>query len=426
MFRHLGLFCDLGLDDYLCDLLSLDWMSNLSLATFFSPSFLILFLYCCLLQYQIIQLSHHLPPPISIATHQTAVPDTAFFPTTTTTTNTAASSPPGTPPPPPPPPPPPITTTLRAHPPWPSYSSSHPLERSRGIREEVFRHRSPPPLIPPKISHEEEQRIHRDIYGGKYDPVHLGGFTARDNDTISTNLWNFLISEFAVKSMIDVGCGKGFSSKFFYDHGVKVLCVEGSRDAVQQSLLPMKTIIQHDYSLGPWWPEETYDLVWSTEFVEHVGRQYMANYLATFHKAAIIMITSSGWGGWHHVEVHAPWWWRARMLKEGFLFSPELTERIHKEVDDEGSVLGITAQHLGGMQVFINPFVASLPQHRHLIGGHGCYNGVIDNQDGGKACDEVKDVLPKEYQSLIHCKKEENKLDMLWSCQKNPTASGVY
>ena len=65
-------------------------------------------------------------------------------------------------------------------------------------------------------------------------------------------------------------------------------------------------MIEHDFTRGPWWPAETYDAAWSVEFLEHVGRQYMENYLSIFHKCALIFVTASGWGGWHHVEIHGP------------------------------------------------------------------------------------------------------------------------
>ncbi len=83
----------------------------------------------------------------------------------------------------------------------------------------------------------------------------------------------------------------GFSAKWFKDNGAKVLCVEGSHDAIQQSLLPKDDIVHHDYAKGPWWPEETYDIAYSTEFLEHVGRQYMLNYIPTMKRAAIVVVT---------------------------------------------------------------------------------------------------------------------------------------
>lgn len=82
---------------------------------------------------------------------------------------------------------------------------------------------------------------------------------------------------------------------------------------------------------------------------------------------------------------------------------------------------------MGGLKVFINPAVASLPQHRHLIGGHGCYNEVIDNLDGGVPCTGA-DELPLQFQSLLNCNKHftgENWSVSEWACKPNPSFAKV-
>ncbi len=75
---------------------------------------------------------------------------------------------------------------------------------------------------------------------------------------------------FGVKSIIDVGCGRGVSTSWFHLQGVKAQCVEGSTDAFKQNIL-VKLVsedkensssvddyfVQHDFSKGPWWPEST-------------------------------------------------------------------------------------------------------------------------------------------------------------------------
>ena len=69
-------------------------------------------------------------------------------------------------------------------------------------------------------------------------------------------------------------------------HGLDfVQCVEGSHDAVSQSIIPNseKHVVEHDFSRGPWWPAKTYDAAWSVEFLEHVGRQYHFNYITAFY-----------------------------------------------------------------------------------------------------------------------------------------------
>jgi cyclopropane fatty-acyl-phospholipid synthase-like methyltransferase len=111
-----------------------------------------------------------------------------------------------------------------------------------------------------------------------------------------------------------------------------VLCAEGSHDAVLNSMLPdvENQVVEHDFSRGAWWPERTYDAVWAVEFLEHVGVQYHYNYITTFRKAALIFVTSSRWGGWHHVEVHHDDWWIQKYKSYGFLYDAELTEKIRQ------------------------------------------------------------------------------------------------
>lgn len=151
-----------------------------------------------------------------------------------------------------------------------------------------------------RISEEEDKTIKRKIYGGQGDKQHLGGFTDIDLQGVSPAVWKYMINYFGVKSLLDVGCGRGISTSWFALHGVDVLCVEGSHDAVTKTMLPdPKTqIVEHDFSRGPWWPPRTVDAVWSVEFLEHVGRNFHHNYIPAFRKAALIFVTHSNWGGW--------------------------------------------------------------------------------------------------------------------------------
>ena len=263
--------------------------------------------------------------------------------------------------------------------------------------------KSPPALpgIPTKVENDPRD-AEKKLYGGKGDALHLGGWTLDDGDGQSPALYQFLIKVLNVKSLLDVGCGRGISTKFFLDKNVDVLCVEGSHDGVLHSLLPRERIVEHDYSRGPWWPDKTYDFAWSVEFLEHVGRQYMRNYMSTFKQAAIVMVTHSFWGGYHHVEVHPNgppfeqgYWFRSRFEAAGFVHSQPLTDLVHRIVA-KGWTKEKTGQHLQyTSDVFINPRVMGLPQHQHLVGGPGCWH------DGGYLipCGGV-DALPAEFQPV--------------------------
>jgi len=167
------------------------------------------------------------------------------------------------------------------------------------------------PSIP--TTEEEEQSIKRSFYGGKGDKAHLGGFTSFDPSGVSPTLWSYMISYLGIRSLLDLGCGRGISTSWFVTHGLDyVVCAEGSHDAVTQSLLPTiehipnntkYDLVEHDFSLGPWWPKQTVDVAWSVEFTEHVGRNFQMNYHTAFRKAALIFVTHSNWGGWHHVSL---------------------------------------------------------------------------------------------------------------------------
>ena len=128
-----------------------------------------------------------------------------------------------------------------------------------------------------------------------------------------------------VRSVLDIGCGRGISTSYFLEKGARVLCLEGSHDAVLNSFLPLDKIVEHDFTRGPYWPQQTFDACWCVEFLEHVSRHYIKNYMPSFHKCAIVFTTRSEWGGYHHVEVHPEWWWIARFHSQGFIYDASLT-----------------------------------------------------------------------------------------------------
>eukprot|EP00041_Stephanoeca_diplocostata_P014062 m.252368 g.252368 ORF g.252368 m.252368 type:complete len:276 (-) comp19565_c0_seq2:1620-2447(-) len=127
--------------------------------------------------------------------------------------------------------------------------------------------KGPPNQINPEVRNIDPKKIpkHEKVYGGHSDAAHLGGFTANDTQGQSPAMWTFLLKAINVHSVLDVGCGRGISSKWFLDHGAEVLCVEGSSEAVKSSFLPPENIVQHDFSMGPYWPDKTYDFAWSVE-----------------------------------------------------------------------------------------------------------------------------------------------------------------
>lgn len=226
------------------------------------------------------------------------------------------------------------------------------------------------PLMPPagiaiplpSIRTEEKagtRKTVRQEFGGEGDRPHLGGFLTNDVDMLGTSpaLWKYMIHEIGIKSILDIGCGRGVSTSWFDLHGVDALCVEGSHDAAEQTLLRKEQIIEHDFSRGPWWPPRTVDAIWCVEVLEHIGRNFHVNILPSFRKAALIYVTHSTWGGWHHVEVHASKWWIQKFESFGFKYSAELTEEGKEVVKLGRTEIAPNGKEYFGQHMFLHLLV---------------------------------------------------------------------
>lgn len=104
----------------------------------------------------------------------------------------------------------------------------------------------------------------------------------------------------------------------------------------------------------------------------------------------------------------------------GFKHSPYLQEMIRTQAADERAfgknneanvdTLGPDGKPFAGqhvwytMLVFVNPMVASLPQHAHLMAEKGCFShrndqGIIENKDCGTG-EGVESTLPPDFRPL--------------------------
>jgi hypothetical protein len=192
--------------------------------------------------------------------------------------------------------------------------------------------------------------------------------------------------------------------------------VEGSHDGVSNTLLPKDMVVEHDYTQGPYWPIELFDATWSVEFIEHVGRQYMDNWLATMRRSALVFMTGSAFGGWHHSEIRPSWWWVARMERSGFRYSADLTsiirgnaqaERKRMQRASEGAHLQVVGQYIStNMMVFINTNIAHMKRFDHLFAGHGCKweQDMVECDERFKWYNKDVDRPPKEFESLLNCR----------------------
>lgn len=179
------------------------------------------------------------------------------------------------------------------------------------------------------------------------DEGHLGGyvksgkrFPQGDPQTWFPRLWKWVYDELGVRSVLDVGCGEGHSTKFFKDLGCEVLGIDGSVQAKKDSLVPESHVV-HDFSNGPFMPPKNYDLVWSCEFVEHVEKEYVENFLRTFtyyNKYIMMTYAEPDQKGWHHVNCQPEEYWVEKISQIGFRLNPRLT-KIARKLAGQGHFL---------------------------------------------------------------------------------------
>lgn len=137
---------------------------------------------------------------------------------------------------------------------------------------------------------------------------HLGGnILEGDHATWEPELWEWLISKFAVETVLDVGCGSGFSTQWFRKAGVAAIGLDGLVENIARTGSPalLWDLTQDQF------PSFSMDLVWCCEVVEHVDSQYLSYLLGALSVGRVIAMTHAGigQGGFHHVNCQPSAYW---------------------------------------------------------------------------------------------------------------------
>jgi SAM-dependent methyltransferase len=162
---------------------------------------------------------------------------------------------------------------------------------------------------------------------------HLGGYIV-GGDPLSwcEPVWDWLVREYSPKTLLDVGCGEGHSTKYFHDRGLKVLGLDGMPEAVRDARVPGKVLL-HDFCSGGYVTSERFDLLWSCEFLEHIEERYLPGVLATFQLARTLAVTHAlpGQPGYHHVNCQTNAYWIEMLEGIGFRCDVHATirARVH-------------------------------------------------------------------------------------------------
>jgi glycosyltransferase involved in cell wall biosynthesis len=165
------------------------------------------------------------------------------------------------------------------------------------------------------------------------DTLHLGndpeGIFNPDPHTFMPDIWGWICLGYNVRSVLDIGCGIGTNLSWFHEYGFDVIGVEGHPNAIVESLLPDK-VVQHDFSKGPWAPENEYDLCICTEFAEHVEAEFEENWMVAVDKCKYVLLAAAppGQGGYHHVNEQTDEYWLERFESHGFIQNREVTSQL--------------------------------------------------------------------------------------------------
>ena len=86
----------------------------------------------------------------------------------------------------------------------------------------------------------------------------------------------------------------------------------------------------HDFTLGEAKIDKTFDLIWCTEFLEHVEEKYVPNYMPLFElgKMAVVTAAPPGWPGHHHVNCREESYWVDVFKNYGLRFNEQLTNEF--------------------------------------------------------------------------------------------------
>lgn len=168
---------------------------------------------------------------------------------------------------------------------------------------------------------------------------HLGGHNGITH--IDSGVMEYL-RHCGFTSLLDVGCGPAGNVLEARKHGMVAFGIDGDPTLQRmnnQDTTYMPIIVLHDYTQGPLpysaWPEphgkHKFDIGFSTEFLEHVEEKFIPNFMETFQRCNIVIVTHAlpgETGGHHHVNLQTEEWWIDKFAEYGFTYNQEATNNI--------------------------------------------------------------------------------------------------
>lgn len=171
---------------------------------------------------------------------------------------------------------------------------------------------------------------------------HLGGnFLELNPSTYSPPVWNYIITNFNISSVLDVGSGTGYAAKWFADQGITTTAIDGLPFNIDNAVYPTELVdlTKQSFSIEV-------DLVHSIELVEHVEEKYLDNLLDTLCCGKYLVMTHGlpGQEGHHHVNCQPKDYWLNHLADRNFIEMPLESSKL--------KILAKKAKHLKESIIF--------------------------------------------------------------------------
>jgi SAM-dependent methyltransferase len=155
---------------------------------------------------------------------------------------------------------------------------------------------------------------------------HLGGnLIFGDVNTWAPLAWEYILENFDIESMTDLGSGLAHAAKWFANKSIVVTAVDGLTYNVDNAIFPT---VLHDLTEGPY--INTVDLVYCVEVVEHIEEKYLDNLLISLTQGSYLFMTHAvpGQCGYHHVNCRDSKYWIDHLLDKNFILLDSDSEKI--------------------------------------------------------------------------------------------------
>lgn len=161
-----------------------------------------------------------------------------------------------------------------------------------------------------------------------------GNIYQGDPWTFAPSVWRYVIERFSIRSVLDVGSGRGHSAEWFFRQGLRSFAIDGLLENVATAIYPT---IHHDLRERAFYCPV--DLVHCQEVVEHIPEDSLFELLLTLANGQVILLSHGepGQPGHSHVNLQTSDYWISAIEARGYRQLPDDTDRIRRLAADEGA-----------------------------------------------------------------------------------------